>query len=389
MPAGTVVSEARPRSPRARPFSTLAAGAVAALLALGAAGCGDADPSVEPVAFRPAVLDDGWAVSSPEEQGLDPARLEDAYRAALRVDNLHSLLVARHGVLVGEGYFSRTNAGTASPTASVTKSVTSALVGIALSEGALGSLDQPMLDFFPEVGRSGLDPRKEAVTLRQLLQMRSGYPWEERAGRLGLLFSRSNWIPLVAEFPLDHDPGTTFGYSNLTAHLLGIAVTRATGSSLQDYAVARLFGPMQATVPTWPRDGLGYCWGSGDAYLTPRSLAKLGQLYLDDGVWHGARILPAGWVAESWQPYSTDVYGTEIMTSVRELDYGYLWWSARCGPHHVDYAWGHGGQVVFVARDIDVVVVATARYLGADFGDSAWRQERGVLELVGQLVASL
>ncbi len=372
-----------------RLFSSLEACGLAALLALATAGCSDTDGSVEQVDFRPAVLDDGWAVSSPEDQGLDPVRIEDAYWAASQVDNLRSLLVARHGVLVAEAYFGGASVGTANPTASVTKSVTSALVGIALAEGALTSLDQRMIDFFPEVSRVGLDPKKQTITLRQVLQMRSGYPWEERAGRLGTLFSRSDWIPFITEFPLDHDPGTEFGYSNLTAHLLGIVVARATGASLRDYALARLFGPMQATIPTWPRDALGYCWGSGDAHLTPRTMAKLGQLYLDDGVWRGTRILPADWVAESQQPYSTDVYGTEIMTNVRGLDYGYLWWSATCGPHRVDYAWGHGGQVVFVVRDIDVVVVATARYLGADFGDAAWRQERGVLELVGQLVSSL
>jgi CubicO group peptidase (beta-lactamase class C family) len=351
--------------------------------------CSCNDGSVENIDFRPAARNDGWDVSTPEEQGIDRGLVEDTYRRAAGIENSRSLLVARHGRLIAEAYFHGGGIDVAQPTASVTKSVVSALVGIALRDGLLASVDQRMVDSFPEVHRDGLDPRKATITLRQMLQMRSGYPWEERSGHLNALFSTSNWIPLIEGFPLTSDPGTQFGYSNLTAHLTGIIVARAVGASLVEYADARLFGPVGETVPYWPRDSQGYCWGSGDVNLTPRSMTKFGQVYLADGVWQGIQVVPSEWVAESREAYSHDTYGQEILTYVRGIDYGYLWWSAVCGGHPVDFAWGHGGQVIFVIRDLDMVVVATAEYLGLQFGDEAWRKEKAILELVGRFVSSL
>ena len=358
-------------------------------LLLAIAVCSCSHDTADDLDFRPLALNDGWSVSTPEEQGIDEGRIEDTFRAAAGLGHIRSLLVASDGCLIAEEYFHGGGIDVAQPTASVTKSITSALVGAALGDSLLAGLDQAMVDFFPEVDRNSLDPRKATITLRQMLQMRSGYPWEERSGHLHALFSRSNWIPLIGEFPLTSDPGTQFGYSNLTAHLTGIIVARAAGASLQEYGHARLFGPLGVTVPFWPRDSQGYCAGSGDAYLTPRSLAKFGQLYLDDGVWQGIQVIPAEWVAQSREAYSHDVYGREILTYVQRLDYGYLWWSAVCGVHRVDFAWGHGGQVIFVIRDLGMVVVATAEHLGLQFGDQAWRQESAVLDLVGRFVSSL
>lgn len=357
------------------------------LVSLGSASCGR--DGVEEVDYRPLLLSDGWTVSTPERHGIDAGAVRRCYESAGRVRNLHSLLIVHDGELIAEAYFNGGSVHTANPTASVTKSVTSALVGIALGDGRLTSLDQTLLEFFPEIGGPSLDPRKGRITLRETLQMRSGYPWEERAGYLDRLFSSASWIPLLAEFPLAADPGTQFGYSNLTAHMMGIVVARAANASLYEYGRRRLFGPLGIDVPSWPRDAQGYYFGSGDIALTPRSMAKFGQLYLDDGIWAGARVLPSGWVADSFRASSFDVYGVEILASIRGLDYGYLWWSARAGRHRVDFAWGHGGQLIFVVGDLDAVVVATAEYLGAQFDDEAWRKERAVMEVVGECIASL
>ena len=301
---------------------------------------------------------------------------------------MRSLLIAKDGRLIGEAYFGGASISEAQPTASVTKSITSALVGIALREGLLTSLDQRMIDFFPEAAGPGLDPRKASITLRQMLQMPSGHPWEERSGHLNALFSRSNWIPLIGEFPLTSDPGTEYGYSNLTAHLAGIIVARAANASLFDYGQARLFGPLGMTAPWWPADSPGYCWGGGDLYLTPRSVAKLGQLYLDEGTWQGSQVVPPEWVAQSWEAHSYDVYGREILTNLHGLNYGSLWWSAACGRQRVDFAWGHGGQLIVVVRDEGMIVVTTAEHPGLQFGEEAWRKEKAGLELVGQFVSS-
>ena len=148
-----------------------------------------------------------------------------------RLDNIYSLLVVRNGFLVAEKYFNGQDMSRANPTASVTKSFISALAGIALRENALDSLDQRLTDFFPEIDWQNADPRKSQITIRQVLQMRSGYPWEEADGYLTTLFSRSNWIPLLEEFPLMADPGARFGYSNFMAHMMAVILSRADGQA--------------------------------------------------------------------------------------------------------------------------------------------------------------
>lgn len=367
-------------------FPTLLA---AGLAGLTFASCKpDESRGSEALDYAPVALGDGWTVSTPEDHGLDPARIRGCYQSAAALQNIYSLLIVRDGELVSEAYFNGSGVHTATPTASVTKSIVSALVGIALRDGSLVSLDQRLASFFPEVDWAAQDARKATITLRQTLQMRSGYPWEERDGYLDSLFSSPSWISLLGTFPLIGDPGTRFGYSNLTAHMTGIVVARTTGRSLYAFARDRLFDPLGIEPRGWPRDSQGYYYGSGDAALTPRSMAKLGQLYLDDGLWEGAEILPPGWVEESWQRYSRDVYDGDILSSIRSLGYGYLWWSATSGAHRVDFAWGHGGQLIFVVRELDLVMVATSEYLGLQFGSEAWRKESGVMEVVGTCIAS-
>ena len=133
--------------------------------------------------------------------------------------------------------------------------------------------------------------------------MRSGYPWEETDGYLNTLFQTSNWIPLLSQFPLMHDPGTQFGYSNLTAHVMGIIISRSSKETLLAFAKEYLFDEMEITVPYWPTDPSGYYYATGDIHLTPRNLAKFGQLYLNRGTWNNIQLIPSEWVDESLSVY--------------------------------------------------------------------------------------
>lgn len=337
--------------------------------------------------FAPAELDDGWEISDPQRQGVDPDRIAAAYREAERLDNIYSLLVAKNGFLVAEKYFNGQEVSLSSPTASVTKSFTSALAGIAAREGFL-SPERKLAAYFPEIDWVAADPRKSEIDLRQVLQMRSGYPWEEADGFLDELFSRADWIPLLAEFPLMADPGARFGYSNFMAHMMGIVVSRASGRTLLAFAQEYLFAPLGIEASFWPRDVNGYYYGMGDMHMRPRGLARFGQLYLDRGLYHGRQVIPAEWVDASFEVYSPSTYGRDIMESIRGLGYGYLWWSGTCGTHSIRFAWGHGGQIIAVAPDLGLVVVATAAPQPG-FDAESWRHESAVLELVGRLIASL
>jgi CubicO group peptidase (beta-lactamase class C family) len=354
------------------------------------ASCGSSDGSGGKVPnYTPTTANDGWQVATPAGQGVDEATLDTAYQEARQIPNIFSLLVVKNGYLIAERYFNGARMSEAFDTASVTKSFTSALTGIALRDNLLTSVDQKMFEFFPEIAWQQLDSRKSSITIRQMLQMRSGYPWEEFDGYLDRLLSTSERIDLLAEFPLVADPGSRFGYSNLTAHLVGVITARAADESLRAFAERSLFDPLGISVAAWATDADGYHAGSGAARFTARDMARFGQLYLDGGAYGGMQLVPAEWVQDSFESYSGTTYNTDILNAISQLEYGYLWWSGVAGSHRFNFAWGHGGQMICVIQDLDMVIVTTAEGLGGQFGEDAWRQESRVLELVGRLIASL
>jgi len=355
-------------------------------------GCGSlastSSPPLDPATYAPLELD-GWPRSTPVEQGLDSRLVSDLFRDAAQLPNLYGLVIAKNGHLIAEGYFNGNSVTSRSPRASVAKSYTSALVGIAIEQGLLSGVDQRMVEFFPEFADQYVDPRKRDITIDDMLKMRSGYPWEEQTPPyLSTLFSSSDWLPFLVEFPLTSDPGSQFGYSNLSVHILGIIVSRASGSGLLSFGMEHLFRAMNVQV-SWPHDSRGYTYGCGDISVSARDMAKFGQLYLDDGLYQGTQLVPAQWVADSLQSYSTGIYGDEIGTYFREIGYGYLWWSATVGKHRFNYAWGHGGSLIVLLHDLDMVIVATADPLHGVFNETGWKKERAVIDLVGKFIASL
>jgi CubicO group peptidase (beta-lactamase class C family) len=275
----------------------------------------------------------------------------------------------------------------AKPTASATKSFVSALVGIALDKGFLTSLDQKIMHFFPELNWASMDPRKKNITIRHMLKMRSGYPSEQDYGLFEDFVSTPYKIPFLAEYPLTCDPGSGFGYSNLTPHILGIIVHRITGTPLKDFAQEYLFDSLGFLLSGWPIGLDEYYIGYGDVPMRSRDMAKFGSLYLNEGLYNGIRILPSEWIVESLQPYSFDVYGVEILDNMTNINYGYLWWSAISGDHSIDFAWGNGGQLIILLKEYNMIIVTTAYHL--TFGEQGWQSHKLVLEMVGEFIASL
>lgn len=352
-------------------------------------GCGSWTKKPESVDYTPLPGDD-WRVSTPAEQKLDPELVAELYHNAADLKTLYGLLVVKNGYLIAEGYFNGGSIGQQVALASVTKSYTSALVGIALQQGVLTSLDQKMIEFFPEFAAEITDPRKEQITIGNMLRMRSGYPWEEfTPPHLDVLFSNNNWLPRLVEFPLTNDPGTAFGYSNLTAHLLAVIVARACDTDLRSYAQQHLFSPLKVQLGYWPRDANGYYHGSGDISFNARDAAKFGLLYLNDGEYEGRQVIPADWVTDSLQRYSQDLYNNRLGRYFRDIGYGYLWWSARAGKHAFYYAWGHGGNLIVLLDELDMVIVTTANPLHGVWGEEAWEKEGAIIDVVGRFIQSL
>ncbi len=336
-----------------------------------------------------------WKVSTPAEQGLDPLLVAELYYDAAALETLYGLLVIKDGRLIAEGYFNEGAMEQPALLQSVTKSYTSALVGIALDEGCLRSLDQKLLDFFPEYADKVTDPRKKQITIRNLLQMRAGYPWEEaRPGGWDALLS-GDYLPLMVEFPLTADPGAEFQYSNVSSHLLGVIVARACETDIKSFAQEHLFSPTGVEVGDWTKDRYGYYFGHAELYLTARNAAKLGLLYLGGGTYEGNQVVPARWVEASLRRYSTDVSSAGIQAGkvgryFRDVGYGYQWWAARVGDHDFNLAWGHGGQFVIVLDELDMVIVVTSDpFRGQKSDAESWKHERANLNLVGKFIRSL
>ena len=359
-------------------------------------GCGPSGPSTEDLAaveYTPLPGND-WKASTPTEQGLDSMLVAELYYNADKLETIYSLLVIKNGYLIAEDYFNEGSVDQKDRLQSVTKSYTSALVGIALEQGYLSSVDQKMLDFFPEVADQITDPRKEQITIRDLLQMRAGYPWEETDPALwdGLL--SGHYPPLIEEFPLIADPGTEFNYSNLSSNWLGIIVDRATGTNLKAYAEENLFLPIGVEAGEWGTDAEGHNNGCGDLHFAARDAAKFGLLYLNDGVYEGDQVVPADWVHDSLQRYSEDINATGGFPanwglSFRDVGYGYQWWSARVGKHHFDLAWGHGGQLIVLLDELDMVIVVTSYPFWLQHDAEAWKHELANVNLVGEFIKSL
>ncbi|NCF65567.1 MAG: serine hydrolase [Chloroflexi bacterium] len=195
-------------------------------------------------------------MSTPAEQGLEPMLVAELYHNAAQLETLYGLLAVKNGFLIAEGYFNEGSVEQMALLQSATKSYTSSLVGIALDQGCLSSVDQMMMDFFPEFGDQINDPREEQITIRHLLQMRSGYPREETDPVLWGALWWGEHLPLIVDFPLVNDPGTEFNYSCLTSDLSGIIVARACGTDFRSFAREHLFLPIDAQVGKWIRNAV-------------------------------------------------------------------------------------------------------------------------------------
>jgi len=351
-------------------------------------GCGPSSEDLAAVVYTPSQMDD-WEVSTPEEQGLNPVLVAELFYNASELETIYGLLVVKNGYLIAEGYF---NIGSvvqkSTSRQSTTKSYTSALVGIALDQGCLSSLDQKMMEFFPEFSDQITDPRKQQITIRDLLQMRAGYPWEESSGELfERLYSGLPPSNLV-DIPLSRDPGTEFQYSNLSSNLLGIIVARACDTDLKSFGQEYLFSLIETEVGDWWQDPEGHYFGMTGIHFTAREMAKFGLLFLNDGTYQGNQVIPADWVRDSLQTYSEDA--SDINAQIYDANgYGYQWWSAREGEHDFNLALGHGGQQIVLLDEFDMVIVVTADPLHAEHGSQPWKHEKANLNLVADFIDSL
>lgn len=295
--------------------------------------------------------------------------LGEARQAAAEIPRLHSLLVSSHGKLVLE-YYASPRRSRLSNVKSVSKSIISALVGIAIQRKLLKSLDQPIVDFFPEL-RKDPDPRKQKITIEDLLTMRQGLESTSFDG-YGAWVTSKNWVRHALDRPMLGDPGETMEYSTGSSHLLSAILTKATRKSTWQFAQETLGAPLGITIARWPRDPQGIFFGGNDMLLTPRQMLAFGQLWLNDGRAKGRQIVPEAWVETSCQGRGRSRFNPD-------QQYGYGWWTREFAGREACFAWGYGGQYIFVFSDLDLVVVTTS-------STSAGEERRGHRRLIFDLL---
>ncbi|MEO1255629.1 MAG: serine hydrolase, partial [Bacteroidota bacterium] len=299
---------------------------------------------------------------------------------------IHSMLIARKGSLVYETYYNGYSGEDLHPIYSVTKSFSSLLIGIALEEEKIDRIQIPLSSLLNGY-ESYFDQVKENIRLDHLLSMTSGYQWDEW---IGTAFDPSNsfyhldrarpQIDYVLSRPLESNPGEKFRYNTGASNLIAPIIENVTGQPVEDFMKHRVFDPLNIDLFTWenmfdeyPSTG-GY---RGGLNLKPRDMMKLGQLYLDKGLWNGTQIVSETWVSNSTKA-SIDVTANQ--------SYAHHWWTRRLfekdGKVLKEFdALGSGGQWVFVFPELELVIAFTSgNYIWQGAPASATYQQIEMIE---------
>ncbi len=296
-----------------------------------------------------------WSRTTPEEQGMNSVYLESMVEYfttnGIQID---SLLVIKNGWIVFEEYPSTFGPDDTHHLFSCTKSITSALMGIALRLGYLESINTSVLDYFPERDFTNPSERKDKITIKNLLEMTSGLDWnEEQHGNIvndyNKMVHSEDWIKYVLDKPMAAEPGSVFLYNSGASHILSAIIQELTHNTTLDFAVANLFQYLGITEFEWNQDPQGVYSGASGLKMKPLDMAKIGYLYIRDGLWDGLQLVSQDWVAMTT---TSQVHVDET------LDYSYQWWVlSELGAY---YALGWGYQSITVVPEYNLVVVVTA-----------------------------
>lgn len=309
----------------------------------------------------PEELPDGWKVAPPGVFGADVGLLTSAVEAVDRGvhPGIHCVLVVKGGYLVVEEYFDGYGREVEHEIRSATKSIGSILVGIAVDQGFIPSVDVPVVDYFEDdyAPPGGWPALARQVRIRHLLSMTSGYECDDLATDFACehaMHSSPDWVRFALDLPFAHPPGQHWAYNSASLTLVGEAVARASGLGLDAFASLYLFNPLGVSSFRWERSPRGRPWMGGGARMVPRDMARIGQLMLQRGLWNETRVVSGEWVATATGKQADSHTG---------VDFGYLWQSgsAYVGLDLVTAFWasGNGGQYVVVLPEQDMVVVFT------------------------------
>lgn len=293
-----------------------------------------------------AVYEQAFVRATPESQGIS----SDLFTALLREldaskdTEMHHFMALRHGKVICECNFAPYPKGMWHITHSMCKSITGMAIGMLIEEEKL-KLDENIYDIFPDHINAFSKIFRPVITVDNLLTMTSGVTFNESG-----IVSGNDWLGSFLNASVNGKPGTEFQYNSLNTYVLSAIVTKRTGETLTEYLTPRLFGPLGITKYYWETCPKGITKGGWGLFLCAEDMAKLGQLYLQRGKWHGQQL-----VSEYWIEIST---ARHLKTQNDTYGYGYqLWMEQRPGSFEYN---GMLGQNVIIYPDMDMVLVTNA-----------------------------
>lgn len=310
-----------------------------------------------------------WQYADSSSVGMDPKKLSELEPIIMsQYNNINGMVVVREGNIVFERYYNDYGPNDTFHVASLSKSIISALIGIAIDKGYIKSVDQKVLDFFPEYVSNPADIQKRAITIRNLLTMTAPYPFKNWQEPLDRLCRQPDWVKYTLDQLGQNGKIGAFKYSSAGAHLLSAIITRATGKCAREFANEYLFHPigmkeipdydMKAfgfeelfgkNVKGWGKDPNGNSTGGWGLTLTPGDMARFGFLYLNGGLWNDNQIISKSWIDES--------------TAMNSHKYGYLWWLHEEDGVFAYSALGDGGNIICCIPEKDLVVAIASKII--------------------------
>jgi CubicO group peptidase (beta-lactamase class C family) len=319
-----------------------------------------------------------WVTLSAAADDRRLQRLDQVLDAAERLTPLKAVVLAQHGEIVAErGYRGHT---THKPTniKSASKSVMSALIGIAIERGVITGVDQPIAPLLAPDLPEQPDSRLASITIGHLLSMQAGLA-RTSGKNYGPWILTRNWVRSALAQPFVDEPGGAMLYSTGSTHLLSAILTRTTGRSTLDLAREWLAPLDDFHIQDWQQDPQGIYFGGNQMAMSTRSLLAFGELYRNCGRSRsGTQVLSSDWIERSWQPRTRSRFSGD--------GYGYGWFRTRIGGHEVAYAWGYGGQMLYVVPAIGSTVAMTSN----DYAPAGRTGHRDDLHrLMAELIAAL
>ena len=292
-------------------------------------------------------------------------------KTATEIGTLRSLLVLQNDTLLIEEYFNGASANYPYNIKSASKSIISILAGIAVDKDII-SLDDTLGDYFADYFSQHPDSLKATITIQDLLTMRAGL---ETASfyNYGRWVISKNWAEWNLKQELVEEPGGKMVYSTGISHLLSVIITKASGVSTRQFAKEYLFRPLNIRPGGWDKDPQGYYMGGNNLALKPADLLKIGQMMLHKGIYKGKRIVSEDWVTDSFKSYT--------QSNFNPYNFGYMWWNKAISEEKIYFAWGFGGQYIFIIPSLESVIVITSILSEAN-SDGNYRDK--VFDLVGE-----